>query len=464
MIFEYYSIIIALFIPIAIVYFQEQKGYTEKYLEYNLNIKIYLYYLSISFIIYSLISISNDFNIPSKISSYFIGKMIIVDNIFKLILIILICQIVQFYIKYYNFRKATGPNKITILFNQLINNYYNIQIKYDWKNKNEKISKLALKNNDLEFQHDSVQIIFNIIYYNNIIYDINIDKINKKYPELIIKYCGSTINKTPIVILPNKYESKKRDADKIIKKCIKCGPNIEVQIAQLVNIIIEDLKNESKNESYTLYNEKIVSLLGGMAYLSQSGLIFNNFYEILRMIYFFMQTELNKNETVKSIIIKLNKYLFLNSINKNNKDYIDDYISICLKHEFIKIFDDGIINEGYIYFIYEVITIYKKEFQQDLKIYNKIISKLFIIASDSTIKEQQEILRQYEDKCYLFEKENIKELSYGIKLIMSNLKKENKIDIIGVTKDKIEEILRTETILDEAFKNYLEFLVHKTSI
>ena len=424
MFFDLLAIFTALFIPIAIVYFQEKEKLSNLYFEYFLNFKIRLRSIGIVVSVFLLYFIVDKFNIISSINENFVGQQLYIDIIFYIVILYMISFLIKFYVSYYNFSKNSNSVKYDLLFDDIYNKFKNVQIKYKWKEINSEIHNI---NEEIKFSiFDSNNLISNEdlkLQANKVIYSIDLKNIRKFNEKVWIRVnCGNKLSQnTHLISFDNDIEKKKLRG--INKRTFTTGIDYEEKLFDLLQYIILMIKKSCKTKNYQQYEELLRTLIRSFQIISEDDIFFNNIRDLLRQIYLFLDYARTKYLDDSLIMYRLRNFtktFILVSISDMNLSVFPTALSAVLRKELIDFETENMINVGFIYDIYTFFAKIEKHISEKNQkaVAIDLLRSIFDLFSKLDENEINKLCEQVNEKQFLRNSDDISGLRKNLFLVI----------------------------------------------
>lgn len=405
MILSLLSVLIGVFIPIAIVYFQGINKFSDYFCDFHLNISSFFKLLFVTVISSIIIEILDNFNIPSMIIKDLIGKQLYAELIIMSVLIFAYIKITHFYIKYYKFHKNSNIVKYNKLFQHVFDKLIKTQNDNNWKSINQKLNNIE-NSSDFDYLNSS----HTLINGNNQNNDQTIIEIKTKPIEKIKNNiwfrlrCGSRIEHgTWIASFAN--ENDKKLFSKKVRKYVKFGIDYETLLYSLIHTLLDEIKIGAKNKNYQIIRECISALTTTTKTISSSQIYLDNIKELMSNLYWAMEDLIDTSENnirISSMVKSFMKSFAILSINENNSTVIDLSFQLSLNKKFIEFESDNNINQGFIYDVHRILLSIYKTTDKDLIFSRTFIKRLFTTAQDFTENEIKILIDDIPQKLFLF--------------------------------------------------------------
>ncbi|MGL1904346.1 MAG: hypothetical protein OCC49_19585 [Fibrobacterales bacterium] len=346
------AVLVTLLIPIVFAYLNNtEENKTKIFFDINLSYKFIL--LGIGFLIFSflIISIADYNDLPSSINKSFVGKRIIVESIYAVLICMLFYLIIKFYLNYYSFRSLSLVAQTDYLISRIISKIKKQQ--KTWKNIRD--FENGLSDDYVNLYHSEYYLSMpKVKNPSHIITDINYKKILNNHKMYFHLRCGF-----PLSVFDRVYSCESQDKVYSIQRFFNLNKYIKVEkdwrthLLMLLEEILQNLQEAQEKKKFITTKDLHQNISVFIDKISSSDIVLD-INQFIRALYEYLshyeKLDLGEDPIYSSKV--LSKQLALSSLKKGNEEMFSGLVSIFLKKDNQDIISRDVINRGAIHDIY----------------------------------------------------------------------------------------------------------------
>jgi len=424
---DFITFILTLFIPLAIVYFQERSGMMERFLDFSFSVRRVSIEVAILISLTWLAGLFDLLDLPSRIFHQFVGQQEKVEFILSIFGMVVLAEQLRFYIDYFSFKTLQYDDKVSYLFNRIHKKLARFQVSQKWSTTNQIIIS-KYQPNDFLYRKAIACTLGG--RKSGTILRFTTDQLSEFSPKvLLLISCGSFVQpKSIVAYIPEGEEDIREKLTKTIQKNIRIGSNPEERMYELLRVAVTEIQREIAEGSLLRLERSLYSLLGCLVKLGNKNFIITRPHELLHDLYLFFRQSMDGGDaTLQGILKSFNASLLVSIARTSNEEYTEGMLSLCLDRTFIDLDDHGILNDGFIYLTTEVLRSLLESGVDSRRLIYKLCQTCLELLALLEPTEIDGLRKQVEEKEFILSEATLKPYSLALLIPFAFIKKEQVI-------------------------------------